>query len=206
MGIDTLVNQGGDPAIDITNQTIRNDRYWKGFFPQGHVLNAMSSAIFTGFKKEFHKQERAIRRRHQRHRWPHPRAQQPGRVRRSGTRRRHAGTRQLHSAALPRSAVAGLLRRLQDHQRRPADRPRVPGQVSERRAGTHLSHVAPLRLRPNDGGRSRRALRGRRRARRRRSERRLAHGRRFPMPITPAGSPICNSAISRMGASRRATN
>ena len=57
MGIDTLVNQGGAPAIDIANQTIHNDRYWKGFFPKGHVLNAMSSAIFTGFKKEFHKQD-----------------------------------------------------------------------------------------------------------------------------------------------------
>ncbi|HTS66103.1 MAG TPA: GMC family oxidoreductase [Candidatus Acidoferrales bacterium] len=56
MAIDTLVNQGGAPAIDTASRTIRNDRYWKGFFPSGHVLNAMSSAIFTGFKKEFHKQ------------------------------------------------------------------------------------------------------------------------------------------------------
>jgi cholesterol oxidase len=56
MGIDTLVNQGGNPVIDIQKQTIHNDDYWKGFFPQGNVLNAMSSAIFTGFKKEFHKQ------------------------------------------------------------------------------------------------------------------------------------------------------
>ena len=56
MDIGVLVNQGGAPVIDIASQTIRNDRYWKGFFPQGHVLNAMSSAIFTGFKKEFHQQ------------------------------------------------------------------------------------------------------------------------------------------------------
>jgi len=56
MGIDTLVNQGGDPIIDTQQQTIHNDRYWKGFFPQGNVLNAMSSAIFTGFKKQFAKQ------------------------------------------------------------------------------------------------------------------------------------------------------
>ena len=54
--IDQLVNLGGSPQIDVANQTIRNDRYWKGFFPSGHVLNAMSSAIFTGFKKEFHKE------------------------------------------------------------------------------------------------------------------------------------------------------
>ncbi|PWU00387.1 MAG: hypothetical protein C5B51_25240 [Terriglobia bacterium] len=51
--IDALVNKGGDPVIDTGKQIIRNDRYWKGFFPQGNVLNAMSSAIFTGFKKEF---------------------------------------------------------------------------------------------------------------------------------------------------------
>jgi hypothetical protein len=56
MDISVLVNQGSGPDIDIANQRIRNDRYWKGFFPQGHVLNAMSSAIFTGFKKEFHQQ------------------------------------------------------------------------------------------------------------------------------------------------------
>lgn len=57
MGIDALLNQGGTPAIDTATQTIRNDRCWKGFFPKGHVLNAMSSAIFTGFRKEFHKQD-----------------------------------------------------------------------------------------------------------------------------------------------------
>src|SRR5258707_1071668 len=51
MGIDSLVNTGGVPAIDTATQTIHNDRYWKGFFPKGHVLNAMSSAIFTGFRK-----------------------------------------------------------------------------------------------------------------------------------------------------------
>ncbi len=57
MGIDTLVNQGGAPVIDITKQTIRNDTAWKGFFPRGHVLNTMSSAIFTGFRKQFQKQD-----------------------------------------------------------------------------------------------------------------------------------------------------
>lgn len=54
--IDVMINQGGSPAIDVAHRTIRNDRYWKGFFPKGHILNAMSSAIFTGFKKEFHKE------------------------------------------------------------------------------------------------------------------------------------------------------
>jgi cholesterol oxidase len=56
LGIDALVNQGGSPVIDSGKQEIRDDRYWKGFFPQGNVLNALSSALFTGFTKEFHKQ------------------------------------------------------------------------------------------------------------------------------------------------------
>ena len=56
--IETLVNKGG-AAEDRhrRTQTIRNDGYWKGFFPKGHVLNAMSSAIFTGFSKQFHKKD-----------------------------------------------------------------------------------------------------------------------------------------------------
>jgi cholesterol oxidase len=53
MGIDTLVNHGGPPTIDLAARTIRNDAFWKGFFPEGHVLNDMSSAIFTGFRKQF---------------------------------------------------------------------------------------------------------------------------------------------------------
>jgi len=57
MGIDTLVNQGGAPQLDVTTRTIRNDQYWKGFFPRDNILNTMSSALFTGFKKEFHKQD-----------------------------------------------------------------------------------------------------------------------------------------------------
>jgi cholesterol oxidase len=56
MGISALVNQGGPPQIDVAAGVIRNDSAWKGFFPKGHVLNAMSSAIFTGFRKEFHEE------------------------------------------------------------------------------------------------------------------------------------------------------
>lgn len=56
MGIDTLVNQGGPPVIDTAAETIRNDQFWKGYFPKDSVLNAMSSAIFTGFRKQFSKQ------------------------------------------------------------------------------------------------------------------------------------------------------
>jgi cholesterol oxidase len=52
LGIDVLINKGG-AAIDLAHQTIRNDDYWKGFFAQGSVLNTMSSALFTGFRKQF---------------------------------------------------------------------------------------------------------------------------------------------------------
>jgi cholesterol oxidase len=55
LGIDTILNKG-IVTLDKGKLTIQNDTYWKGFFPKGHVLNAMSSAIFTGFKKTFRKQ------------------------------------------------------------------------------------------------------------------------------------------------------
>lgn len=54
--IDVMINRGGGPQIDISQRTITNDNYWKGFFPKGHILNAMSSALFAGFKKEFRKE------------------------------------------------------------------------------------------------------------------------------------------------------
>ena len=53
--IDEFVNHGGEPTFDKVSEVIRNDKFWKGFFPKGHVLNALSSAIFTGFQKEFKK-------------------------------------------------------------------------------------------------------------------------------------------------------
>jgi cholesterol oxidase len=53
--IDVMMNRGAAPEIDSAKRSIRNDRYWKGFFPKGHILNLMSSVIFTGFKKEFKK-------------------------------------------------------------------------------------------------------------------------------------------------------
>jgi cholesterol oxidase len=55
--IDRIVNQPGPPKIDIATRTIQNNAYWKGFFPQKHILNALSSAIFTGFKKTFEKRD-----------------------------------------------------------------------------------------------------------------------------------------------------
>ncbi len=56
MGPDVILNSGAR-GIDVHRRLIRNDVFWKGFFPRGHVLNAMSAAIFTGFKKRFFKQD-----------------------------------------------------------------------------------------------------------------------------------------------------
>ncbi len=57
--IETMLNSGRR-SIDAASRTITNDEYWKGFFPQGHVLNTMSAAIFTGFKKRFFKKRRRV--------------------------------------------------------------------------------------------------------------------------------------------------
>ncbi len=54
--IDRIVNRGVASQADLETRTIRNDQYWKGFFPKRHILNALSAAIFTGFKKTFTKQ------------------------------------------------------------------------------------------------------------------------------------------------------
>jgi cholesterol oxidase len=54
MGLEGMVNTG-ERSIDFTKGRIHNDTVWKGFFPRGHILNQMSSAIFAGFKKKFSK-------------------------------------------------------------------------------------------------------------------------------------------------------
>ena len=47
-----LVNAGGPPAIDIASRDHPQRRTTgRDSFREGHVLNAMSSAIFTGFRK-----------------------------------------------------------------------------------------------------------------------------------------------------------
>lgn len=50
--ISWMIN-AGERSVDEGERLIRNDTYWKGFFPRRHVLNAMSAALFTGFKKRF---------------------------------------------------------------------------------------------------------------------------------------------------------
>jgi cholesterol oxidase len=57
--VEVLINRGGHSA-DLATRRIRNDEYWKGFFPRGHVLNALSAAIFTGFKKRFSRKDGAL--------------------------------------------------------------------------------------------------------------------------------------------------
>jgi cholesterol oxidase len=54
--VGVLVNRGTH-GIDLAARLVRDDRYWKGFFPRGHVLNAMSAALFTGFKKWFFEEQ-----------------------------------------------------------------------------------------------------------------------------------------------------
>ncbi|MBL8295106.1 MAG: hypothetical protein JNN08_24895 [Bryobacterales bacterium] len=53
--ISVMVN-AGVRKFDLGTRTIVNDAYWKGFFPKHHILNQMSSLIFTGFKKKFSKE------------------------------------------------------------------------------------------------------------------------------------------------------
>lgn len=43
----------GRRSFDLDRGVIENDTCWRGFFPRGHVLNAMSALLFTGFRKEF---------------------------------------------------------------------------------------------------------------------------------------------------------
>lgn len=52
--IAALINSG-QRKQDVGTQSIYNDEYWKGFFPKGHILNTMSSIIYTAFKKQFSK-------------------------------------------------------------------------------------------------------------------------------------------------------
>jgi cholesterol oxidase len=51
-GIAIMVNTG-KRSIDLGQGLIRNDTVWKGFFPRGHILNQISTAFYTGFKKKF---------------------------------------------------------------------------------------------------------------------------------------------------------
>ena len=49
---DVMVNTG-QWSLDLWQRLVRNDNDWKGFFPKGHILNTLSTALFAGFKKKF---------------------------------------------------------------------------------------------------------------------------------------------------------
>jgi cholesterol oxidase len=53
--LDAMLNTDGPPVIDQARRQIVNRDYWKGFFPKGHILNQMSAAVFTSFRKKFWK-------------------------------------------------------------------------------------------------------------------------------------------------------
>jgi cholesterol oxidase len=55
ISIDEILNDDSQPEIDLATGMIRDSSHWKGSFPRGHVLNALSSALFTGFRKQFRK-------------------------------------------------------------------------------------------------------------------------------------------------------
>ena len=57
--IEKLINSG-EHAIDLEHRMIYNDRFWKGFFPQGSALNTFSSLFFSGFKKRFFQGEAGL--------------------------------------------------------------------------------------------------------------------------------------------------
>lgn len=58
-GIEILVNHGSH-TLDRDAGLVRNDRHWKGYFPKGHVLNALSAALFAGFRKRFFEEDGRI--------------------------------------------------------------------------------------------------------------------------------------------------
>jgi hypothetical protein len=60
LSVEKLVNSG-QYALDWENRRIHNDRFWKGFFPPGHALNAFSSLLFAGFKKRFFKEGNVLK-------------------------------------------------------------------------------------------------------------------------------------------------
>ena len=142
LGIDTLINQGGPPQIDVAARTIRNDQFWKGFFPKDNILNVMSSALFTGFKKEFHKDASGhytgITSDTDDHIQARNSLEEINLAKPTGTL--EAGKYILLEVS--GRALDGVLRHLQGDQPGPPDRPRLPGRISERDSPVYVSHDA----------------------------------------------------------------
>jgi cholesterol oxidase len=58
-GMETMVNSG-QRSFDLQKGLVRNDTGWKGTFPRGHILNQLSTALYTGFKKKFSRTDKGI--------------------------------------------------------------------------------------------------------------------------------------------------
>jgi len=58
-GMETMVNTG-QRSFDLQKGLVRNDTVWKGAFPRGHILNQLSTAFYTGFKKKFSRTDKGI--------------------------------------------------------------------------------------------------------------------------------------------------
>ncbi len=58
-GMESMVNTG-QRNFNLEKGLIRNDTVWKGSFPRGHILNQLSTAFYTGFKKKFTRTDRGI--------------------------------------------------------------------------------------------------------------------------------------------------
>ena len=58
-GAETMVNTG-QRSFDLQKGLVRNDTVWKGAFPRGHILDQLSTAFYTGFKKKFSRTDKGI--------------------------------------------------------------------------------------------------------------------------------------------------
>lgn len=58
-GMEIMVNTG-QRSFDPEKGLIRNDTVWKGSFPRGHILNQMSTPLYTGFKKKFTRTDKGM--------------------------------------------------------------------------------------------------------------------------------------------------
>jgi cholesterol oxidase len=57
--MEAMVNTG-QRSFDLQKGLVRNDTVWKGAFPRGHILNQLSTAFYTGFKKKFTRTDKGI--------------------------------------------------------------------------------------------------------------------------------------------------
>ena len=68
LGIDTWSTRAARPPSTRRRQTIRNDRYWKGFFPQGARAERHVVGDLHGIQEGVPQGRQRLHRNHQRHR------------------------------------------------------------------------------------------------------------------------------------------